>query len=38
MRSVTFKFVDKDTLRTEWTNYMDGKAAGTSVFDLKRMK
>lgn len=38
MRSVTFTFVDRDTLRTEWTNYMDGKEAGKAVFDLKRKK
>jgi hypothetical protein len=38
MRSVTFTFVDKDNLRTEWTNYMGGKEAGKMVFDLKRKK
>jgi hypothetical protein len=38
MRSVTFTFVDKDTLRTEWTNFNDGKEAGKAVFDLKRKK
>jgi hypothetical protein len=38
MHSVTFTFVDKDTLRTEWTNYNDGKEAGKAVFELKRKK
>jgi hypothetical protein len=38
MRSVTFTFVDKDTLRTEWTNYNDGKEAGKAFFELKRKK
>lgn len=38
MHSVTFTFVDKDTLKTEWTNYNDGKEEGTSVFELKRKK
>src|SRR5262249_35644670 len=38
MRSVTFTFLDKDTLRTEWTNYMDGKEAGKAIFNLKRKK
>src|SRR5258708_30008613 len=27
MRNVTFTFVDKDTLKTEWTHYNDGKDA-----------
>ena len=38
MRTVTFTFVDKDTLRTEWTSYMDGKESGKAVFDMKRKK
>jgi len=38
MRSVTFTFVDKDTLRTEWTNWHQGKEAGKAVFTLKRKK
>lgn len=38
MRSVTFTFVDKDTLKTEWTNYHEGKEAGKAVFELKRKK
>jgi hypothetical protein len=36
MRSVTYTFVDKDTLKTEWTHYNDGKDAGKAVFELKR--
>ena len=38
MHNVTFTFVDKDTLKTEWTNYKDGKEAGKAVFELKRKK
>jgi hypothetical protein len=38
MRDVTFTFVDKDTLKSEWTHYNDGKAAGKVVFELKRKK
>jgi hypothetical protein len=38
MHSVTYAFVDKDTLMTEWTHYMDGKEAGKAVFTLKRKK
>jgi hypothetical protein len=38
MHDVTFTFVDTDTLRTEWTHYNDGKAAGQVVFELKRKK
>ena len=38
MHDVTFTFVDKDTLRTEWTNYNEGKAAGKATFELKRKK
>ena len=38
MRSVTFTFLDKDTLKTEWTHYADGKEAGKAVFTLKRKK
>ena len=38
MRNVTFTFVDQDTLRTEWTNFENGKEAGKSVFELKRKK
>jgi len=38
MHSVTFTFIDNDTLRTVWTNYDDGKKAGTAIFELKRKK
>jgi hypothetical protein len=38
MHSVTFSFLDRDTLKTEWTHYMDGKEAGKAVFVLKRKK
>ena len=38
MHSVTFTFVDKDTLKTEWTTFSEGKEMGTSVFELKRKK
>jgi hypothetical protein len=38
MHSVTFFFVDKDTLKTVWTNYDDGREAGKAVFNLKRKK
>jgi hypothetical protein len=38
MHNVTYTFVDNDTLKTEWTHYNDGKAAGKAVFELKRKK
>jgi hypothetical protein len=38
MRTPTYTFVDKDTLRAEWTTYMDGKDAGKAVFEMKRKK
>ena len=38
MHNVTFTFVDKDTLKAEWTHYNDGKDAGKVTFDLKRKK
>ena len=38
MHDVTFTFVDKDTLKTEWTNFNDGKEAGKVVLELKRKK
>ena len=38
MHNVTFTFVDKDTVKTEWTHYKDGKEAGKAVFELKRKK
>jgi len=38
MHNVTFTFVNKDTLKTDWTLYNDGKAAETTVFEMKRKK
>jgi hypothetical protein len=38
MHDATFTFVDKDTLKAEWTHYHDGEAAGKVAFELKRMK
>jgi hypothetical protein len=38
MHSVTYTFVDKDTLKTKWTNYDKGKPAGDIVFEYKRKK
>jgi len=38
MHDAKFTFVDKDTLKTEWTHYMDGKPAGKVVFEMKRKK
>jgi hypothetical protein len=36
MHDLTYTFVDKDTLKAEWTHYMEGKPAGNVVFELKR--
>jgi hypothetical protein len=36
MHDVSFTFVDKDTLKAEWTHYQDGKPAGSAVFLMKR--
>jgi hypothetical protein len=38
MHSVTFTFTDKDTLKTEWTLYKDGKESERAVFEMKRKK
>jgi hypothetical protein len=38
MHNVTYTFVDKDTLRTRWTTYADGKPAGDIVTEMKRKK
>jgi hypothetical protein len=38
MHSVTYTFVDKDTLRTKWVHYDNGKPAGDVVFEMKRKK
>jgi hypothetical protein len=36
MHDVTYTFVDKNTLKAEWTMYQDGKPAGSHAFELKR--
>jgi hypothetical protein len=38
MHDVTYTFPDKDTLRSEWVHYADGKPSGRVVFELKRKK
>jgi hypothetical protein len=38
MHDVTYTFVDKDTLKSEWTHYRDGKNTGTVTFEMKRKK
>jgi hypothetical protein len=38
MHDVAFTFVDKDTLRAEWTYFREGKPSGTVVFAMKRQK
>jgi hypothetical protein len=38
MHEATYTFVDKDTLRSEWTLYKDGKAASPVTFELRRKK
>jgi hypothetical protein len=38
MHEVTYTFVDKDTIKSEWTHFDQGKASGTVVFELKRKK
>jgi hypothetical protein len=38
MHNVTYTFVDKDTLRTKWVHYENGKPAGDVVFEYKRKK
>ena len=38
MHDATYTFVDKDTLKTEWTHYAGGKPGGKTVFELKRKK
>jgi hypothetical protein len=38
MHDVTYTFVDKDTLKAEWTHFHDGKAGGAVVIELKRKK
>jgi hypothetical protein len=38
MHEATYTFVDQDTLRSEWTLYNEGKAAGQLAVELKRKK
>ena len=38
MHSVTYTFVDKNTLRTRWINYDNGKPCDDMVIELKRKK
>jgi hypothetical protein len=38
MHDVAFEFVDKDTIKTTWRNYLDGKPNETATFEMKRAK
>jgi hypothetical protein len=38
MHSVTYTFVDKNTLKAEWAHYNEGKETGKAVIKLKRKK
>jgi hypothetical protein len=38
MHDVTYYFLDKDTIKTEWTHFNDGKEAGKGIFEVKRKK
>jgi hypothetical protein len=38
MHDVAYTFVDNDTIKSEWTNYMGGKPNEKAVFELKRSK
>lgn len=38
MHDVTFTFADRDTLRTEWIHFMDGKAGEPVTFEVRRKK
>jgi hypothetical protein len=38
MHDVTYTFVDKDTLKAEWTHCHEGKVHGKVVIELKRKK
>lgn len=38
MHDVAFEFVDKDTIKTTWRNFVDGKPSETATFELKRAK
>lgn len=38
MHSAVYTLVDKDTLKADWTLFVDGKKAGMAIFELKRKK
>ncbi len=38
MHNVTYTFVDKDTLKADWTMYVKGKPSATVTFKMKRKK
>jgi hypothetical protein len=38
MHDVAFEFVDKDTIKTTWRNFADGKPHETATFEMKRAK
>jgi hypothetical protein len=38
MHDVAFEFVDKDTVKATWRNFMDGKPHETATFEMKRAK
>src|SRR5271166_1359801 len=38
MHSVVYTLVDKDTLKADWTHFVDGKNAGMANIELKRKK
>jgi hypothetical protein len=38
MHAVKLTYADADTLKQEWTHYMNGKSAGSVVFTYKRKK
>jgi hypothetical protein len=38
MHHVTYTFLDKDSIKSEWVSYKDGKEQEKAVFELKRKK
>ena len=36
MHNVTYTFIDKNTLKAEWSHYANGKQVGSVVLNLKR--
>ncbi len=38
MHNVTYTFVDKDTVKADWTMYVKGKPGATVTFNMKRKK